>query len=180
VRNNTPAVWRTLSQPERPPKGRRSARPIHKRSWRERLGDQSAIGCPALPGGHRCRRSMVGDSVHLTDRRPTAGQQCSPAGPASCNWGDVHDSPRQPSSRRAIWLDIRVPCGACVRHQAVASRSTFHLVAIMAFWRSVRNRRVASMPPERGHGRPTKCLARTSNSTSLSTASRPPSAAAPA
>ena len=65
-----------------------------------------------------------------------------------------------------------------LRHQALANEATFHRVAIMAFWRSAMNRRVEAMPPERGHGRPVKCRARTSKSASFSPASSPPSAAA--
>ena len=41
--------------------------------------------------------------------------------------------------------------------QAIANRSTFHRVAVMPDWRSAMKRRVASMPPERGQGRPVKC-----------------------
>jgi hypothetical protein len=45
-----------------------------------------------------------------------------------------------------------IPNECVLLDQPVASRSTLHLVAIMAFWRAATKWRMETMPPERGHG----------------------------
>lgn len=66
------------------------------------------------------------------------------------------------------------------QHQTKTNTSTVQPVFLISRCKSAINRRVASIPPERGQGRPTKCLPIASNRASRSVASRPPSAPASA